>query len=61
MEVPRWSAVPGNCCDDKPQDLSSLIELVLVAQKCAAVLGERHAQKQRLKARHLNPLQRDAL
>ncbi|MDX8498758.1 hypothetical protein RFM99_10020 [Mesorhizobium sp. VK4C] len=27
-----------------------------VAQKCAAVLGQRHASKQRLKARRLNPL-----
>ncbi|MDX8497423.1 hypothetical protein [Mesorhizobium captivum] len=32
-----------------------------VAQKCAAVLGQRHASKQKLKARRLNPLQRDAL
>ncbi|WP_292426233.1 hypothetical protein [Mesorhizobium sp.] len=32
-----------------------------VAQKCAAVLGERHASKQRLEARRLNPSQRDAL
>jgi len=35
--------------------------LLHVAQKCAAVLGQRHASKQRPKARRLNPFQRDAL
>jgi hypothetical protein len=35
--------------------------LMHVAQKCAAVLGQRHASKQKLKARRLNPFQRDAL
>jgi hypothetical protein len=32
-----------------------------VAQKCAAVLGQRHASRQRLKSRRMNPFQRDAL
>jgi hypothetical protein len=32
-----------------------------VAQKCAAVLGQRHAQNKRPKARRVNPFQREAL
>jgi hypothetical protein len=32
-----------------------------VAQKCAAVLGKRHASKQRFEARRLNTLPRAAL
>ncbi|KUM28836.1 hypothetical protein AU467_00705 [Mesorhizobium loti] len=36
-------------------------DLMHVAQKCAAFLGERHASKQRLEARRLNPFRRDAL
>ncbi|WP_189434695.1 MULTISPECIES: hypothetical protein [unclassified Mesorhizobium] len=35
--------------------------LMHVAQKCAAVLGERHASKQELKARRVDPFQLDAL
>jgi len=40
-----------------------MLETVLmhVAQKCAAVLGQRHPSRQRLKARRLNSFQRDAL
>jgi hypothetical protein len=37
------------------------VALMHVARRRAAVLGQRHASKQRLKARRLNPVQRDSL
>ncbi|APG94311.1 hypothetical protein SAMCFNEI73_pC0590 (plasmid) [Sinorhizobium americanum] len=35
--------------------------IVHVAQKCAAILGYRHAEKQRPKAHRVNTFERDAL
>ncbi|RWB19872.1 MAG: hypothetical protein EOQ40_18210 [Mesorhizobium sp.] len=41
-------------------DMHQNKDLKHVAQKCAAILGQRDASKQRFKARRLNPFRRGA-